>query len=148
MPDIAIAEMPNRKPRASRKALKDKKPFGNEANIVVGKVSDAAPSPIQIPSDSNPTKENHDSLSQPRTSPKMSVKAAAFKKQAKQTQTQPSSFEKELEEMQKKLQVMKLEMEKTEELLKEKDEILKIKKEELETKGQTHDKLQMELKQL
>ncbi|KAB2608860.1 high mobility group B protein 6-like [Pyrus ussuriensis x Pyrus communis] len=134
MLDTAIAEMPNRKPRAT--------------NIVVGKVSDAAPSPIQIPSDSNPAKENHDTLSQPRTSPKKSVKAAAFKKQAKQTQTQPSSFEKELEEMQEKLQAMRLEMEKTEELLKEKDEILKIKEEELETKGRKHDKLQMELKQL
>ncbi|CAN6585921.1 unnamed protein product [Malus baccata var. baccata] len=117
MADTAIAEMPNRKPRASRRALKDKKPSGNEANIVAGKVSDAAPSPIQIPSDSNLAKENHESLSQPRTSPKKSVKAAAFKKQARQKQTQPS-----------------LKKEKTEELLKEKDEILKIKEKELEMK--------------
>ncbi|KAM1535950.1 hypothetical protein FF1_014839 [Malus domestica] len=120
MADTAIVEMPNRKPIASRRALKDKKPSGNEANIVARKVSDAAPSPIQIPSDFNLTKENHKSLSQPRTSPEKSVKAAAFKKQARQKQTQPSSFEKELEEMQEKLQVMRLEKEKTEELLKEK----------------------------
>ncbi|KAM0978930.1 hypothetical protein ACFX2C_014852 [Malus domestica] len=135
MAETAIAEMPNKKPRASRRALKDKKPSGNETNIVAGKVSDAAPSPIQIPSDSNPVKENHESLSQPRTSPKKSVKAAAFKKQARQKQTQPSSFEKELEEMQEKLQAMRLEKEKIEELLKEKDEILKIKEKELEMKG-------------
>ncbi|KAM1185594.1 hypothetical protein ACFX13_015121 [Malus domestica] len=120
MADTAIVEMPNRKPIASRRALKDKKPSGNVANIVARKVSDAASSPIQIPSDFNPTKENHKSLSQPRTSPEKSVKAAAFKKQARQKQTQPSSFEKELEEMQEKLQVMRLEKEKTEELLKEK----------------------------
>ncbi|KAM2227818.1 hypothetical protein ACFXTI_014587 [Malus domestica] len=127
--------MPNRKPRASRRALKDKKPSATETNIVAGKVSDAAPSPIQIPSDFNPVKENHESLSQPRTSLKKSVKAAAFKKQARQKQTQPSSFEKELKEMQEKLQAMRLEKEKTEELLKEKDEILKIKEKELEMKG-------------
>ncbi|KAB2608728.1 high mobility group B protein 6-like [Pyrus ussuriensis x Pyrus communis] len=147
MADIAIAEMPNRKPKASRRALTDKK-SRNEANIVAGKVSDAAPSPIQIPSDSNPAKENHDSLSQPRTSPKKSVKAGALKQQAKQKQTQHSSSEKKLKEMQEKLQAMRLEKEKTEELLKEKDEILKTKVEELETKGRKHDKLQMELKQL
>ncbi|KAM1025138.1 hypothetical protein ACFX2C_038342 [Malus domestica] len=148
MADTAIAEMPNRKPRASRRALKDKNPSGNSANILAGKVSDATPSPIQTPSDSNPAKENHESLSQTRTSPKKSAKAAASKKQAKQKKTQPSSFEKELEEMQEKLQAMKLEKEKTEELLKEKDEILKTKEEDLAMKGREQDKLQMELKKL
>ncbi|TQD80265.1 hypothetical protein C1H46_034163 [Malus baccata] len=99
------------------------------------KVSDATPSPIQTPSDINPTKENHASLSQTRTSPKKAAKAATSKKQAKQKKTQPSSFEKELEEMQEKLQAMKLEKEKTLELLKEKDEILKTKEEDLAMKG-------------
>ncbi|CAN6693559.1 unnamed protein product [Malus baccata var. baccata] len=140
--------MPNRKPRASRRALKDKNPSGNAANILAGKVLDAAPSPIQTPWDSNPEKENHASLSQTRTSPKKSAKAAASKKQAKQKKTQPSSFEKELEEMQEKLQAMKLEKEKTLELLKEKNEILKTKEEDLAMKGREQDKLQMELKKL
>ncbi|KAM2931953.1 hypothetical protein FF1_040087 [Malus domestica] len=89
MADTAIAKMPNRKPRASRRALKDKNPSGNAANILAGKVSDATPSPIQTPSNSNPAKENHASLSQTRTSPKKSAKAAASKKQAKQKKTQP-----------------------------------------------------------
>ncbi|TQD87536.1 hypothetical protein C1H46_026953 [Malus baccata] len=140
--------MPNRKPRASRRALKDKNSSGNAANILAGKVLDAAPSPIQTPWDSNPEKENHASLSQTRTSPKKSAKAAASKKQAKQKKTQPSSFEKELEEMQEKLQAMKLEKEKTLELLKEKNEILKTKEEDLAMKGREQDKLQMELKKL
>ncbi|CAN6555888.1 unnamed protein product [Malus baccata var. baccata] len=140
--------MPNRKPRASRRALEDKNPSGNAANILAGKVLDAAPSPIQTPWDSNPEKENHASLSQTRTSPKKSAKVAASKKQAKQKKTQSSSFEKELEEMQENLQAMKLEKEKTLELLKEKNEILKTKEEDLAMKGREQDKLQMELKKL
>ncbi|CAN6555891.1 unnamed protein product [Malus baccata var. baccata] len=131
--------MPNRKPRA----LKDKNPSENAANIFAGKVSEAASSPIQTPSDSDPTKENHASRSQTRTSPKKLAKAAASKKQAKQKKTQLS--EAASDEMQEKLQAMKLEKEKTLELLKEKDEILKTKEEDLAMKDREQDKLQMEL---
>ncbi|PQM42550.1 high mobility group B protein 6-like [Prunus yedoensis var. nudiflora] len=146
MADTAVAEVPTRKARSNRRALKDKNPSGNEANIQAGKVSEPDPSPIQAVSQADLAKENHESLSQPRASPKKSKsKAAASKKQSKETQ---SSFEKDLQEMQEKLQEMRLEKEKTEELLKEKDEILKLKEEELETKGREQDKLQMELKKL
>ncbi|KAF3448679.1 hypothetical protein FNV43_RR09392 [Rhamnella rubrinervis] len=131
-----------KKQRNSRKALKEKNPSPDEANILAGKVSE--PSPISVPPNSNddPEKENHESLSQPRSSPKKG-KAAASKKQSKQ-----SSFEKDLQEMQEKLQLLQLEKEKTEELLRAKDETLKLKEEELETRGREQEKLQTELKKL
>ncbi|KAL6174816.1 hypothetical protein ACLB2K_051461 [Fragaria x ananassa] len=140
MADIATAQMPNtRKARTSRKALKAKTPSTNEANILAGTVSEAAA----------PAKENHESLSQPRTSPKKATKASKKQsKAAKEKETAQSSFEKDLQEMEEKLQALRLEKEKTEELLKEKDEILKLKEEELESKGREQDKLQMELKKL
>lgn len=155
MAEIAISEMPSnaepvitKKTRNSRKALKAKNPSTNEANIMAAKVAEAAPSPIPTGTNSDPAKENHESLSQPRTSPK---KAKASKKQAKakasKEETQ-SSFEKDMQEMEEKLQALRLEKEKTEELLKEKDEILKLKEEELESKGREQDKLHMELKKL
>lgn len=146
MADIATAEMPNtRKARTSRKALKAKTPSTNEANILAGTVSEAA-APSPIPTD--PAK-NHQSLSQPRTSPKKATKASKKQsKAAKEKETAQSSFEKDLQEMEEKLQALRLEKEKTEELLKEKDEILKLKEEELESKGREQDKLQMELKKL
>ncbi|XP_050377231.1 high mobility group B protein 13-like [Argentina anserina] len=135
MADTAISEIPNT--RKSRKPLKAKTPSTNEANILAGIVSEAAvPSPI--PTD--PVKENHESLSKSRTSPKKAAKAS--KKQSKAKETAQSSFEKDLQEMEEKLRAMRLEKEKTEELLKEKDEILKIKEEELESKGRELKKLQ------
>lgn len=148
MAGASVAEMAinggaavTKKPRNSRKALKDKKHSADEANILAGKMSE--PSPISVPQLSNgdPEKENH---SQTRSAPKKGKAAAASKKQSK---TQ-SSFEKDLEEMQEKLQQLRLEKEKTDELLKAKDEILKLKEEEIETRGREQEKLQMELKKL
>ncbi|PRQ17472.1 putative chromatin remodeling & transcriptional activation HMG family [Rosa chinensis] len=148
MADTAVSEMPNntRKPRTTRKALKAKTPSTNEANILAGTVSEAAPSPIPTGPGSDPAKENHESLSQPRTSPKKAAKAS--RKQSKAAKETQSSFEKDLQEMEEKLQALRLEKEKTEEMLKEKEEILKLKEEELEFKGREQDKLHMELKKL
>lgn len=124
-----------KKPRNSRKALKEKNPSAIEVNIVPTKVSE----PVSV---NEPEKENHESLSQPRSSPKKG-RGAASKKQSKQ-----SSFEKDLEEMQAKLQQLQIEKEKTEELLKSKDDMLKLKEEELENRGREHEKLQIEVKKL
>ncbi|KAH7513778.1 high mobility group B protein 6 [Ziziphus jujuba] len=150
MASASVAEMAvnggvagTKKPRNSRRALKDKKTSADEANILAGKISEPSPT-ISVPklSNANPEKENHESLSQTRSSPK---KGKAKKQQSKQQQ---SSFEKDLQEMQEKLQQLRLEKEKTEELLKEKDEMLKLKEEEIETRGREQEKLQMELKKL
>ncbi|GLT78124.1 hypothetical protein SLA2020_496700 [Shorea laevis] len=144
MADTAILDtnVPTRKSRNARKPLKQKNPTVNEANVVAQKISQASPAPVPSPMEADPTKENnHESLSQPRTSPKKTK--AGRGKQSKQ-----QSFEKELQEMQDMLQKMKIEKEKTEELLKEKDEMLKIKEEELENKGKEQEKLQMEFKKL
>ena len=143
---MPIDTVPTKK-RSTRRALKEKTPSTNEANILAGKVS---PSLVPPPPANDPEKENHESLSQPRTSPKKG-KARASKKQTKQQQKQQpeqDSFEKDLLEMQEKLQKLRLEKEKTEELLKAKDEILKQKEEELETRGRQQEKLQTELKKL
>jgi upstream-binding transcription factor len=142
-----VAEMPigpvrTRKPRTNRKALKEKNPSANEANIMVEKVSQPSPNPV-APAD-DPEKENHESLSQPRSGPKKG-KAVASKKQSKQKQ---QSFEQDLLEMQEKLQQLRLEKEKTDELLKAKDEMLQQKEEELENRGRQQEKLQIELKKL
>ena len=143
---MPIDTVPTKK-RSTRRALKEKTPSTNEANILAGKVS---PSLVPPPPANDPEKENHESLSQPRTSPKKG-KARASKKQTKQQQKQQpeqDSFEKDLLEMQERLQKLRLEKEKTEELLKAKDEILKQKEEELETRGRQQEKLQTELKKL
>ncbi|KAE8056032.1 hypothetical protein FH972_012835 [Carpinus fangiana] len=141
--EMPIDPVPTRRQRNKRKALKEKSPSANEANIMVGKVSQPSPSPVPL-ADDHPEKENHESLSQPRSSPKKG-KAAASKKQPKQKQ---QSFEQDLLEMQEKLQQLKLEKEKTDELLKAKDEMLQQKEEELENRGRQQEKLQMELKKL
>ncbi|KAG7956371.1 hypothetical protein I3843_11G120900 [Carya illinoinensis] len=139
--EMPIGPVPTKKTRNNRKALKEKNPSAKEVNILPGKVSE--PSPIPVTPADNPEKENHESLSQPRSSPKKGK--AASKKQSKK---QPQSFENELLEMQEKLQQLRLEKDKTEELLKAKDEMLKHKEEELENRDRQHENLQMELKKL
>lgn len=129
---IVSDPVPKKKVGRSRKALKQTNPSSNEANILAGTVSPVVPLPVEDPSG----KENHESLSQPR-SQKKSKRGAS---KAKQQQPE-ASFEKELQEMQEKLQKLRLEKEQTEELLKVKDEALKQKEEEKE-------KLHLELKKL
>lgn len=130
---IVSDPVPKKKVGRSRKALKQTNPSSNEANILAGTVSPVVPLPaVEDPSG----KENHESLSQPRSQKK--TKRGASK--AKQQQPE-ASFEKELQEMQEKLQKLRLEKEQTEELLKVKDEALKQKEEEKE-------KLHLELKKL
>ncbi|GKV40076.1 hypothetical protein SLEP1_g47750 [Rubroshorea leprosula] len=143
MADTAILDtnVATKKSRNARKPLKQKNPTVNEANFVAQKISQASPAPVPSPMEADPTKENHESLSQTRTSPKKT-------RGGKGKQSKQQSFEKELLEMQDMLQKMKIEKEKTEELLKEKDEMLKIKEEELENKGKEQEKLQMEFKKL
>ncbi|XP_050230047.1 high mobility group B protein 13-like [Mercurialis annua] len=138
--------VPGKKPRTKKvNPLKLKNSSTNEANIMAQKLSAISPVPAPPSAADDASKENHESLSQPRTSPKKSKSKAGGKaKQSKQT----NDFEKEMQEMQEMLQRLNLEKEKTEELLKEKDEILKAKEEELETKGKEQEKLQMELKKL
>ncbi|XP_060206883.1 high mobility group B protein 13-like [Lycium barbarum] len=125
-----VAEMPlvsdpvPTKKGKSRKALKQKKPSSNEANILAGSV-------IQ-----SPFKENLEPQSQ-----KKSNKTKGASKAKQQQQTEQSCFEKELLEMQEKLQKMTLEKEQTEEMLKQKEE-------ELDARGKEHEKLQIELKKL
>ncbi|KAL5750047.1 hypothetical protein ACOSP7_024650 [Xanthoceras sorbifolium] len=134
--------VPTKKPRNNnRKALKQKIPSTNEANILAQALSSSQPShsPISNPPDMDPSKENHDSLSQPRSETKK--KAVAAKGKSKQTTKKQDSFEKDLQEMQEMLEKMKIEKEKTEEML-------KMKEEELEVKGKEQEKLQMELKKL
>ncbi|XP_022733299.1 high mobility group B protein 6-like [Durio zibethinus] len=141
MADTAVV-VPKKSRNNGRKALKQKNPSTNDANILAQKLSQASPTPIPSPMEAE--KENHEGLSQPLTSPKKG-KAAA---KGKQTKQQQQSFEKDLQEMQDMLQKLRIEKEKTEELLKEKDEMLKMKDEELETKGKEQEKLHMELKKL
>lgn len=136
--DVAsMAVEPSKKPR-SRRALKPKNSLANEAVVMAQTPSQ---SPIPNPSDAGLSKENHESLSQPK-------KAAAKGKAKQATKKQDTSFDKDLQEMQEMLEKMKLEKEKTEELLKEKDEMLKMKEEELEVQGKEQEKLHMELKKL
>ncbi|GMJ10974.1 3xHigh Mobility Group-box1 [Hibiscus trionum] len=137
MADTAVADVPKKSKNNGRKALKQKNPSTNEANILAQKLSPTPPVPSPMEAD-DPAKENSQTL----TSPKKGKAAAAKAKQSKQ------SFEKELQEMQDMLQKLRIEKEKTEELLKEKDEMLKMKEEEIETKGKEQEKLQMELKKL
>lgn len=142
-----IAEVPvqsdeirTKRPRSGRRAaLKEKDPSKNGVNILAGKKTGSSATPIEPPS-GGLEKENNESLSQHRSSPKKGK--GASKKQSKQ------SFEKDLLEMQEKLQQLRLEKEKTEELLKAKDEILKQKEEELENRGREQENLQIELKKL
>lgn len=136
--DVAsMAVEPSKKPR-SRRALKPKNSLANEAVVMAQTPSQ---SPIPNPPDAGLSKENHESLSQPK-------KAAAKGKAKQATKKQDTSFDKDLQEMQEMLEKMKLEKEKTEELLKEKDEMLKMKEEELEVQGKEQEKLHMELKKL
>lgn len=138
MADSATAEIPingepagrTKKPRNSRKALKDKNssPEEPQSQSMVTKVTQSSV---------------EESLSQNLSSPKKSKSKAAPKKQ----QAKPS-FDKELQEMQDMLQQLRLDKEKTEELLKAKDEILKQKDEELKTRDKEQEKLQIELKKL
>ncbi|XWS48826.1 hypothetical protein CRYUN_Cryun13aG0109800 [Craigia yunnanensis] len=143
MADAAIVDVPKKSRNNARKALKQKNPSTNEANILAQKLLQPSPTAAPSPVEADFSKENHEGLSQPLTSPKRG-KAAAKGKQSKQQQ----SFEKDLQEMQDMLQKLRIEKEKTEELLKEKDGMLKMKEEELETKGKEQEKLQMELKKL
>ncbi|MBA0575176.1 hypothetical protein Golob_024885 [Gossypium lobatum] len=146
MADTAVVvDVPRKSRNNGRRALKQKNPSSsspslstNEANILAQTLSQQL-SPTQAPSPmkSDPSKENHDGLSQP-----LKGKAAGKGKQSKK------SFEKDLQEMQDMLQKLRIEKEKTEELLKEKDEMLKMKDEEIENKGKEQEKLQMELKKL
>ncbi|XP_023522074.1 high mobility group B protein 6-like [Cucurbita pepo subsp. pepo] len=112
-----------KKPRNSRKALKDKNSSPEESQSMVTKVT-------------QPSEEENLSLNQPKP------KAAQKKQPVKQ------SFDKDLQEMQDMLQQLRLDKEKTEELLKEKDEMLKQKDEELKTRDKEQEKLQIELKKL
>lgn len=145
MADTATAEpvaFP-KKPRNGRKALKEK----NASVATDLPPTSACPIPSPMSKD-DPTKENHESLSEPKKG-KSGAAASKKQQQAKQsTASSASSFEKELLEMQEMLQQLKIEKEKTEELLKEKDEMLKMKEEELETRGKKQEKLQVELKKL
>ncbi|KAK1564809.1 hypothetical protein Q3G72_012127 [Acer saccharum] len=139
-------EIPTKKPR-NRKPLKQKNPSTNEANILAQAISSQpSESPISNPPDTDPSKENHESLSQSRSETKK--KKAAGKGKSKQTTKKQDSFDKDLQEMQKMLEKMTIEKEKTEGMLKEKDDMLKMKEDELEVKGKEQEKLQMELKKL
>ncbi|KAK4365467.1 hypothetical protein RND71_016825 [Anisodus tanguticus] len=121
---LASDPVPTKKGKA-RKALKQKKPSSNEANILAGTVAQS------------PFKENLEPQSQKKS-----------KASKANQQTEKSSFEKELLEMQEKLQKMTLEKEQTEEMLKAREEMLKQKEEELEARDKEHEKLQTELKKL
>jgi len=138
---MAADPVPTKKGR-SRKALKEKNPSSstNDANILAGKLPEPSNSPAP---ETDPSKENHETLSHPRSEKKKS------KAKSKGKQTDPSSnFEKDLQEMQEMLEKLKIEKEKTEEMLKEKDEILKQKEEEIETRDREQQKLQIEFKKL
>ncbi|KAK6935498.1 High mobility group box domain, partial [Dillenia turbinata] len=133
---VGVDQVKGKKGRNNgRRALKQKDPSANEANILAGKLSQISPA-LSIPALEGTDKENHESLTQPK------------KTKSKQTKHQQSSFEKEVQDLKEKLQQMRLEKEKTEELLKERDEMLKQKEEELETRIKEQEKLQMELKKL
>ncbi|KAG8375079.1 hypothetical protein BUALT_Bualt10G0062900 [Buddleja alternifolia] len=146
----AIAEMPTvaepvpTKRGRSKKALKQKNPSSNEANIIAGTLS--ATSPLAAPPpDNSAGKENNESLSQPKSQKKTKKGASKAKKQPS---SEMSSFEKELQEMQEKLEKLKLEKEQTEETLRAREESLKQKEEELETRDKEQEKLKIELKKL
>ncbi|KAE8722226.1 High mobility group B protein 6 [Hibiscus syriacus] len=122
MADLAVVvDVPKKSRKNGRKALKEKNPSTNEANILAGKLS-------PLPAVPSPMEANDKGKS-----------AKAKSKQSKQ------SFEKDLQDM---LRQLRIEKEKTEELLKEKDEMLKLKEVEIENKGKEQEKLQMELKRL
>ncbi|KAJ6933729.1 hypothetical protein NC651_008968 [Populus alba x Populus x berolinensis] len=146
MADTAVASTVPKKSRNNRKALKQKNPSTNESNIMVQKLSETSTATVLSPSDTDPSKENHASHSQPRSSPKKGKSKAAKAKQNKEASA--SLFEKDFQEMQEMLQQLKLEKEKTEVLLKEKDDMLKAKDEEIEIKGKEQQKMKMELKKL
>ncbi|KAK6137348.1 hypothetical protein DH2020_028908 [Rehmannia glutinosa] len=95
------------------------------------------------PTESSAGKENHESLSQPKSQKK--TKKGASKKQQP---SEVSSFEKELQQMQEQLEKLKIQKEQTEEMLKAKEESLKQKEEELETRDREQEKLKIELKKL
>ncbi|KAL0547011.1 hypothetical protein IC582_016932 [Cucumis melo] len=130
LPVSGAPAVPTKKPRNSRKALKDKNssPEVPQSQSMVTKVT--------TPSEGEILSQNQSSAKKPKS------KAAAKKQPAKQ------SFDKDLQEMQDMLQQLKLDKEKTEELLKEKDEMLKQKDEELKTRDKEQEKLQIELKKL
>ncbi|KAL0393651.1 UNVERIFIED_CONTAM: High mobility group B protein 6 [Sesamum latifolium] len=145
----AVAEMPvvadpaPTKKGRSRKALKQKNPSLSEANIIAGTLPES--SPVAAPPPENSAgKENHESLSQPKSQKK--TKKGASK--AKQQSSEVSSFEKELQEMQEQLEKLKLEKVQTEEMLKAREESLKQKEEELEMRDREQEKLKIELKKL
>lgn len=136
-------DVPKKARNNGRKALKQKNSSINGANIIAQTLSQSL-MPIPAP-ETDPSKENHESLSQPRTEPK---KAAAKGRTKKATTKNQDSFEKDLQDLQEMLEKMKIEKQKTEELLKEKDQMLKMKDEELDVKEKEQEKLQMELKKL
>ncbi|GAB2296673.1 High mobility group B protein 13 [Dionaea muscipula] len=140
--------LPSKKVK-TRKPLKQKPTTTNEANILAEKSSQQKSSPLAAATcpaavESDPQKENHESLSQPQSGKKKSK----AKSKGKQSSGDQSNFEKDMQEMQEMLEKMKIEKEKTEELLKEKDEVLKAKEEELEIRDREQQKLQIELKKL
>ncbi|GMH28845.1 hypothetical protein Nepgr_030688 [Nepenthes gracilis] len=139
LPLIGGNPLPAKKGK-SRKPLKQKNTSssGNEANILAGKFSQQGqPAEITPPFESDPQKENHESINHPCSGKKSNAKAKG-----------KQCFEKDLREMQDMLDKLRFEKEKTEELLKEKDVMLKIKEEELETRDTQQQKLQMEIKRL
>ncbi|KAF8027716.1 hypothetical protein BT93_E0590 [Corymbia citriodora subsp. variegata] len=147
MADTAVSEViPPKKSRNSRKALKQKNPSSNEANILAQQQQALPPQPSADDDSGSALKENQESLSQPRSSPKKSKPRANSKK--KQEAAPTGDFEKEMQEMQEMMEKLRIEKTKTEEMLKERDEMLKQKEEELEVKGIEHEKLQGELKKL
>nr|XP_009599657.1 high mobility group B protein 6-like isoform X1 [Nicotiana tomentosiformis]XP_009599658.1 high mobility group B protein 6-like isoform X2 [Nicotiana tomentosiformis] len=137
-----VAEPVPAKKGRSRRALKQKNPSSNEANILAAIVTQS-PS-LAMPVDDS-VKENLETLSQPRSEKKTNKRGAS--KANKQTEYE-NSFEKELLKMQEKLQKMTLEKEQTEEMLKAREDMLKQKEEELEARDKEQEKLQIELKKL
>ncbi|PIN16780.1 HMG box-containing protein [Handroanthus impetiginosus] len=130
MPVVA-EPVPTKKAR-SRKALKPK----NQSNILAGTQPESSPAAAPPPENSA-GKENHESLSQPKSQKKTKKVASKTKQQS----SKMSSFEKELQEMQERLERLKLEKEQTEKMLKAREE-------ELETRDREQEKLKNELKKL
>lgn len=131
-----LAEPVPSKNGRSRKALTQKNSSSSEANILAGTLSH--PSTVARAPEDPSIKENHESLSQPRSQQRKKSKKVASKGKQK---SEEQSFEKDLQEMQEKLQQLKLEKEQTEEILKAKDAALKQTEEEKK-------KLNVELKRL
>lgn len=123
--------IPTKKPR-SRKALKEKNPSSNEANILAGTLQES--SPLAAAPANSAEKEN---LSQPKSQKKKKKGAS----KAKHQPSEVSSFEKEMQEMQEKMEKLMIEKEQTEEMLKAREEALEQKEKEQE-------KLKIELKKL